>query len=216
MKNNKKIEKLCASFIAAILAFEPCYAVNYQVPEYMEYKNVQVLDNITVENDNENDNENADNNGPFTALGYIEPEHKAQSAIQDGISSITEDSEFLTSVSIPASYDSRDKGYVTAIRNQKDIGSCWAFAATASIESYILSHGLASSASEVDLSEYALAYMTMNDTTYEDPMGGTTGDYTTPSNINHAVSGGGNQAMAFKTLSKGSGYGKWSSCYQLL
>ncbi len=48
----------------------------------MEYKNVQVLDNITVENDNENDNENADNNGPFTALGYIEPEHKAQSAIQ--------------------------------------------------------------------------------------------------------------------------------------
>ena len=47
MKNNKKIEKLCASFIAAILAFEPCYAVNYQVPEYMEYKNIsEVFDKL--------------------------------------------------------------------------------------------------------------------------------------------------------------------------
>ena len=73
--------------------------------------------------------------------------------------------------SIPRSYSSVEKGRVTPVGNQGDLGICWAFSTIAAAESSILSEGLASS---VDLSERHLAYFTYHRQT--DPLGGTKGD----------------------------------------
>lgn len=58
----------------------------------------------------------------------------------------------------PSSYDLRDGGLVTPIRNQGETGACWAFGALASLESNILRKGLSSV--NLDLSERQLAYFT--------------------------------------------------------
>ena len=39
---------------------------------------------------------------------------------------------------LPISYDLRDYGWVTSVKNQASSGSCWAFASTAALESFLL------------------------------------------------------------------------------
>ena len=48
------------------------------------------------------------------------------------------DEELL--VDLPSSYDLRDDGLVTPIRDQGGSGSCWAFSTIAAIESYLLKY----------------------------------------------------------------------------
>lgn len=72
--------------------------------------------------------------------------------------------------SIPRSYSSVEKGRVTPVGNQGDLGICWAFSTIAAAESSILSEGLASS---VDLSERHLAYFTYH--RQADPLAGQRG-----------------------------------------
>ncbi len=129
--------------------------------------------------------------------GYIDIGHEAPSIK-------TENYELpLDKVSsIPEEYDSRDKGYVTAIRNQSNWGTCWAFAAVAAMESYALSHGLVENPEDIDLSEYALAYFTFSDDTYKD----VTGDETISNDEEYyGFKSGGNDEYVFKTLSKWTG-----------
>lgn len=57
---------------------------------------------------------------------------------------------------IPSSYDLREKGLVTSVKDQKDFNFCWAFATLASIESNLIRKGTAPSS--VDLSEAHLGY----------------------------------------------------------
>lgn len=109
------------------------------------------------------------------------------------------------STAIPSSYSSVDRGYVTSVKNQGGLGICWAYGACAAMESYALSHGYVSSPDDIDLSEFGLAYMTFNDSTFTDPLGGTTGDMSTNYNMTYSFANGGNDQYAFKTLSKWAG-----------
>ncbi|WP_051355665.1 lectin like domain-containing protein [Acetobacterium malicum] len=67
-----------------------------------------------------------------------------------------------SSATLPASYDLRDTGRITDIRNQGDYGSCWAFASLASLESYLKQD------TTVDLSENNLMWNSGFDGTPDD------------------------------------------------
>ncbi len=74
--------------------------------------------------------------------------------------------------SYPAKYDPRTLGKVTAIEDQGQTNTCWAFASIAAIESNILKKGYENST--LNLSENHLAYFFYNRA--NDPLGNTKGD----------------------------------------
>ncbi|WP_099467088.1 lectin like domain-containing protein [Konateibacter massiliensis] len=79
-----------------------------------------------------------------------------------------------TMATLASSYDSRTKGYVTAVKNQGNWGNCWAYSAIGMAESSLLKKGIANSS--IDLSELQLSYFFYH--TVTDPLGNTAGDKT--------------------------------------
>ena len=65
---------------------------------------------------------------------------------------------------LPAKWDARDYGWVSSVKNQGQVGSCWAFAAIATIETQLLKSGMG----ERDFSERNMANMAASPYTYED------------------------------------------------
>ncbi len=62
--------------------------------------------------------------------------------------------EFLSKYDLPSSVDLRKRGMVSKVRNQGDLGTCWAHASLGTIENSLLE-----SDPDADLSEMYLAYM---------------------------------------------------------
>ncbi len=65
-----------------------------------------------------------------------------------------ESSRLAAVTALPSYLDLRTSGYVTAVKNQGNCGSCWAFATTGALESYALMNSGASAA--INLSEQVL------------------------------------------------------------
>ena len=71
-----------------------------------------------------------------------------------------------TRATLPSSYDSRNYGYITSVKNQNPYGTCWTFGTMAPIEAYMIKHGIinkatgAAATTSMDLSEYHLAWFT--------------------------------------------------------
>ena len=82
---------------------------------------------------------------------------------------------------LPAQYDARTCNYLPAVRNQNPWGTCWAHATIASIEAYMIKHGIVNgetgqpAETSINLSESHLAWF--NFTNAYDKLGMLTGDY---------------------------------------
>ncbi|MFW6100253.1 MAG: C1 family peptidase [Bacteroidota bacterium] len=76
--------------------------------------------------------------------GYVPPPYKVSFKNFD-----KKDETLKASQQLPSSYDLRDEGYVTEVKDQDTLGTCWAFSSLAAIESrWLMLEG-----SEYDLSE---------------------------------------------------------------
>lgn len=62
-----------------------------------------------------------------------------------------------TSIVLPSRFDARDYGWVTPIKSQGSLGTCWAFAAAGAAETSLIKQGYASS-STIDINEIQIAY----------------------------------------------------------
>ena len=162
---------------------------------------------VSVENMAGENNVAGNDSQQTTSYGYVDNGYVAPRL------DVTENNSGLNqAISIPAKYDSRDYGYVTPVRNQGAWGTCWAFAAVASMESAALSHGVATDKDTLDISEYNVAYMAFNDKSFVDPLGGTDGDNTFTDDMTTALQTGGNQSMVFRAMSKWAGMVDESDC----
>ncbi len=78
--------------------------------------------------------------------GFRPPPHRMKIRQADGAKAST---KRLKATPLPSSWDSREHGWVTPVKNQNPLGTCWTFAANAVIETQLLRTGRG----EWDLSE---------------------------------------------------------------
>lgn len=151
--NNKKIMKvflgmaLCIGLMGGPMAY---------AQEQEEEAVVEISEVIEVEGENYG----------HISVNYAVPEYDEESAQLTG-----GEIGLNGSGDIPAAYDSRTKGYITAVKNQGTYGTCWTFAAMNAAESDAI---MDNRNTNPDYSELQLAYFTYN--RVADPLGGTTGD----------------------------------------
>ncbi len=77
----------------------------------------------------------ADNTRP---TGFRPPPHPMKTRRAEDAKAST---RRLKATPLPSSWDSRDKGWVTSVKNQHPLGTCWTFAANAVIETQLLRTG---------------------------------------------------------------------------
>lgn len=99
----------------------------------------------------------------------------------------------------PISYSLVEEGYVTSVKSQGEYNTCWAFAATASMESNALKQELG----EYDLSEAQLVYFLYHD--IENPLSGLEGDAVAYKSEEAWYMAGGNDLLTSTFLAKGYG-----------
>lgn len=92
--------------------------------------------------------------------GNIVPEEDDKQEVSTSgfdITPLEEESATVKATDIPTSWDSRDKGLVTSVKNQSPFGTCWSFSFCAAAESSLIAQGYETKDS-VDLSESHLVY----------------------------------------------------------
>ena len=112
---------------------------------------------------------------------------------------------------LPSAYDSRTYGYITSVKNQGNYGSCWAHAAVASVESYMIKYGVevgstgSAATTSLNLSETQHCFFNYSDA--YDAEGMLTGDRTvlTDSSAKKGLDCGGNGEMSAYTLQRWTG-----------
>lgn len=128
--------------------------------------------------------------------GYVQLPAEAHSIRED-----TGDIGVTPYANLPESYDAREQGAVSGIRNQNPWGTCWSFTSIGALEGSLLSQGYYE---DIDLSEYHL--INFNYQSVVDPLGGTEGDSITYNGtIEDFLQAGGNEAVAFHALANWSG-----------
>lgn len=110
-------------------------------------------------------------------------------------------SKYSLRATIPESYDARNDGVVTDVKDQGDYATCWSFGALGSAESSVLKKEMADS---VDLSELQLAYAAYNK--FIDPLNLTEEDIWHPKELSREVYNyAGNRLLATRTLARWQG-----------
>ena len=104
---------------------------------------------------------------------------------------------------LPSTYDSRNSNWVTSVKNQNPYGSCWAHAAVASVESYMIKNGVpvgtgAAATTSLNLSETQHCFF--NYSSAYDAEGMTTGDKCTLTGSDGCLDAGGNGEMSAYTF----------------
>ena len=151
----------------------------------------------------------AEEDAPARALGKRQTEHTGSTAVTDawlaGKAAGTQDNDTL-----PSSYDSRNYGYITPVRNQNPYGTCWAHGALGSAEAYMVKHGVidavtgAPATTSINLSEYHLAWFSY--TNAYDKLGMLVGDKSSPNYYGYSyLDLGGNGEIATYTLMRWEG-----------
>ncbi len=107
----------------------------------------------------------------------------------DGVSALTS--------ALPSSYDARDDGLITDVKNQLPYGTCWAFSAISSAETSLIQKGFYDSG--LDLSELQLTYFFYH--SVPDPLGGTAGDSTVNLQADYLYQGGNGIFTTFELAS---------------
>ncbi|MBO4211211.1 MAG: hypothetical protein J5878_00960, partial [Oscillospiraceae bacterium] len=142
-----------------------------------------------------------------TPFGYIPMIHHGGRALTNQYLS-DPSAASNTRATLPSSYDSRNYGYITPVRNQNPYGTCWTFGTMASVEAYMIKHGIisgdtgAAATTAMDLSESHLAWF--NYTNAYDKLGMLTGDSSKPVGDTF-LDLGGNGAMSTYTLMRWEG-----------
>ncbi|MCQ1535575.1 PKD domain-containing protein [Methanosarcina sp. KYL-1] len=103
------------------------FAVTPLNPEFVEYQQLRSMEPVSTQ----------DEYGYASGLGYI-PSPVDLSGLSKPESERNERLLWAFEPELPAVYDLRSEGLVTPVKNQGNTGSCWAFASTASLESYLL------------------------------------------------------------------------------
>lgn len=194
MRKNKLLDRICALTVVSCMTTQLLLYPAVPASAEDSIKNVSQINYSDIK-----EKELSEPDLPEPSYGYYDTGYNAP---------IIEVPEYLglsRAISLPTSYSSKEKGYVTDVKNQGSLGTCWAFGPIAAMEAYALRHGLVDSPSEIDLSEYALASLTFDDSTFTSSTGSAADDKTTTTDIYTCLRNGGNDQYVFKTLTKWAG-----------
>ncbi|MBO4902860.1 MAG: hypothetical protein J5518_08720 [Lachnospiraceae bacterium] len=206
----------------------PEEAVEPEEPEETAVPTEALEESVEQEETDDADEENDDMlSGPLSLSDIIDPDvpyYEPQAEIPDieidGTWKSTVYSSYaakarLRSTVLPVSYDARDNGAVSSVKNQSGWGACWAFQAASAAESSLLMAG----EGEKDLSELQLVEFAYNGPRGGDGSGSsqpvisdrgdTADDYTTVYGKTK-VQLGGNGLTAVLALNRWTGFGEES------